>query len=131
MRERKKRITKADKVRLEIQREFSNWKNETDKILKVPEHMQYNKRKKLIEEIYIIKEEKGEEIILSAGTMLWLYLNGTNQSTILLDELNKNIVNTKALYLEELKIRHRLDLFKLNTNDFDKEKIEESIENDN
>lgn len=102
--------------------DFNQWKIKANVMIQLPTGIKYKDRKKLIEDLYIIKEEDSDEIILSGGTILWLYLGGTNRNVKVLDKLKKR--KQWNLLLEEMKIRDRLNIFGINTNNLDKKKIE-------
>jgi hypothetical protein len=104
-----------------IEEEFEQWKKETDKIREISSLLNnkskkfYTKRRNdLIEELYVCQENG--EVILSGGTMCWLYLGK--------DDLDKLVKRGQwRLYLEELKIRHRLAIFKIHPSNIDIDKV--------
>lgn len=116
----------------ELEIEFAMWKSKTDKYLDVshiplkykPNGWRGKKElQKWEDNLYVIKENN--DIYLSAGTMLWLYLGGSSQNydDVLQYKRDKNYKN----YIESLKIHHRLELFKINTEDFDFDKIKKAL----
>ncbi len=105
--------------------EFNRWRIETNPITNIPTNIKDKTRKKMIDELYLIKDESEEELIISGGALLWLYLCGNNQNSNSLEKLKKK--RQWNLYLEELKIRNRFDIFGINTEDLDKDKIESAL----
>jgi hypothetical protein len=99
--------------------EIDDWIKETDKIRDIAG---MKNRKKLIKDLYVVKE--GKETILSAGTMVWLFLGGNNDKGW---TPTKKEINYPNRVMEEYKIRHRLDLFHIKTSKFDYEKIREHM----
>ena len=114
--------------------EFDIWKKETDKLIDLnvilkdvsnSKHYSFkNKRRKLIEELYIIKE--GKEIVVSSGTMIWLFLGGTDKDSKMLTNYSRK--KHWERYLEEMKICHRIELFGIKTEKIDRNKVKELLE---
>lgn len=103
-----------------VKEEFRQWRETYDNILDITNCKPEKFKKKLKEELYVFKEDK--ELKVSGGLLIWLFLGGNNQYPYI---PKKNEKPNKIL--EELKIRHRLDLFKINTEDFDYNKVLEVL----
>jgi hypothetical protein len=110
----------TDKQKERLNEELEEWKLKYDNILTLDSldktktrgrNTYRDKREKLIYETYIIKE--GKETIFSGGMMLWLFIK----------LLDKKKPKSYGQVLEELKINHRLKLFKIDINELEEGKI--------
>ncbi len=100
--------TKEQKMIEEIKDKFYDWKRQYDSLLKIPNDrkMQDRKRRELVSEVQLIKNEEGE-LILSGGAriLLFLVLSTRKGWKPYLEKLKKE--KSKYNYLEVLQYRHR------------------------
>jgi hypothetical protein len=121
-----------EKNLLWINKELESWIGRTDKYKKISDlplkgfkvkYKRLNELRKWKEDLYFIKD--GEEIIISGGALLWLFLYGNNDDEYVPEDYM--IKRYPRNVLEEFKMFHRLNLFGFKPSDFDKEKIKEVV----
>jgi hypothetical protein len=113
------RLTKQEREKEElkkIQYNFFNWKDKWDSYLEIiglTNRNKTQKRKEIIEKLYLVRDNKGD-LIISGGGRILLFLvadSGLSWRQYLLKLLKKKRYD---LYFEIKKFRHREKLFEIN-----------------